>query len=69
MPKVENTLPETVVKHGVLGGLAVGLFVFAEATLSLPIATALMLGTVYGGMFGAALWGLRQLPKLFAKKA
>ena len=66
--KVENTLPETAMKFGALGIMGVGLFAIAEAAFSPAIATALLLGGVYGGMIGAALWGFRQLPKLFAKK-
>jgi hypothetical protein len=66
--KVENTFPETVTKFGALGILSVGLYAFAEAAFSPAIAAALAMGGIYFGLFGAAIWGLRQLPKLFPKK-
>ncbi len=69
MPKVENSLPETVVKYGALGVLGVGLFFIAEAAFSPAIAAALATGGFCIGLLGAGIWGVRQLPKLFAKKA
>ena len=66
--ELKNTLPEHVMKFGLMGVALASSFVAIEALTTVGIALFIARTGILMSLGGAAIWGIRKLGTLFPKK-